>query len=274
MRQPTAIPIVLYHSLSADATEPYRPFSMDPGQFAEQMELIAAEGYTSLTMAELLTALEGPIEAMPERPIAITLDDGFEDMHSVALPILTRLSLQSTAYISTAYLGGTSRWLGSLGEGERLMLSPGQVRDLDAAGVEIGAHSHRHIALDEVRFSEAAGEIDRSLHGLQEIVDHPVATFAYPYGYHTGRIKRYLQASGFASACGVKQALSHRDDDRFALARLIVDSELSMEGFASWIRGDGLPFSWRRERLRTKAWRVVRRMKQITSASAQGDLDG
>ena len=274
MTKPTVIPILLYHSLSAEATEPYRRFSMDPGQFAEQMEHIAAGGYTSLTVAQLLAALGGPIDAMPERPIVITFDDGFEDMLSVALPILTRLCLRSTAYIVTAHVGGTSRWLAPVGEGGRPMLSSSQIRELDEAGVEIGAHGHRHLALDEISFPESAREIDNSRVRLEEIVGHPVVTFAYPYGYHTGRIKRYLRTSGFESACGVKQALSHPDDDRFALARAIVGSDMSMEGLDSWIRGEGLPISWRHERARTKIWRIARRMRRATSTRARGELDG
>jgi peptidoglycan/xylan/chitin deacetylase (PgdA/CDA1 family) len=235
---------------------------MDPGRFAEQMEHLAAGGFTSLTVARLVAALAGPTDAMPERPIVITFDDGFEDMHSVALPVLTRLGLQATAYIVTAYVGGTSRWLAPSGEAERPMLSRGQLRELDAAGVEIGAHGHRHLALDEISLGEAAREIDTSRASLEEIVRHPVATFAYPYGYHTARIKMHLRVSGFESACGVKQALSHPNDDQFALARAIVGSDTPTEVVDSWSRGGGLPISWRGERTRTKVWRIARRTKR------------
>jgi hypothetical protein len=57
MAQPTTIPILIYHSLTTAAAEPYRRFSMDPGQFAEQMEYIAAGGYQTLTVGQLSAAL-------------------------------------------------------------------------------------------------------------------------------------------------------------------------------------------------------------------------
>jgi peptidoglycan/xylan/chitin deacetylase (PgdA/CDA1 family) len=274
MTQPTVIPILLYHSIKAEATEPYRRFSMDPGQFAEQMEHIAASGYRTLTVSELSAALSNPSESMPERPLLITFDDGFEEMHSVALPVLTRLSLRSTLYVVTGHLGGQSRWLAPVGEGDRPMLSPSQVRDLDEAGVDLGAHGHRHVALDEMPFSEAIHEIDTSRVALEEIVGHPVVTFAYPYGYHTGSIKRYLKTSGFESACAVKQALSYPGDDRFALARAIVGSDMPMSGLDSWIRGEGLPISWHGERPQTKVWRIARRMRLAVSGQGQGDING
>ena len=274
MPQATVIPILIYHSLTAQATEPYRRFSMDPGQFAEQMEHIAAGGWKTLTVSQLSAALAGPAESMPERPVVITFDDGFEEMHSVALPVLTRLGLQSTAYIVTGHLGGQSRWLASVGEGDRPILSAGQVRDLDEAGVDIGAHGHRHVALDEMPISAAVRQIDASRVALQGIVGHPIVTFAYPYGYHTGSIKRHLKASGFQSACAVKQVLSHTNDDRFALGRAIVGSDMSMECLDSWIRGKGLPISWRGERPQTKVWRIARRIRSAISATGGNDVDG
>ncbi len=170
---------------------------MDPGQFAEQMEHIAAGGFQTLTVSQLAAALADPTASMPERPLLITFDDGFQEWHSVALPILTRLGLASTAYIITGCLGGQSRWLASLGEGDRPMLSAGQVRDLDEAGVEIGAHGHRHVPLDELQFSDAVIDIDTSRARLEEIVGHRIMTFAYPYGSHTGSIKRHVETSGF-----------------------------------------------------------------------------
>lgn len=274
MTPSTVIPILIYHSLKAQATERYRHFSMDPGRFTEHMEHIAAGGWNTLTVGQLSAALAGQVQSLPERPLVLTFDDGFEEMHSVALPVLTRLRLRSTVYIVTEHLGGQSRWLASVGEGDRPMLTPGQVRDLDQAGVEIGAHGHRHAALDEMPFSQAVREIDVSRRALEEIVGHPVVTFAYPYGYHTGGIKRYLRASGFDSACAVKQALSHPDDDRFALARAIVGSDLSTECLDSWIRGEGLPLSWRGERPQTRVWRFARRMKRAISVGGRDEVDG
>lgn len=271
---PPVIPILLYHSITAVATDRYRRFSMDPGQFAEQMEHIAAGGFQTLTVSQLAAALADPTASMPERPLLITFDDGFQEWHSVALPILTRLGLASTAYIITGCLGGQSRWLASLGEGDRPMLSAGQVRDLDEAGVEIGAHGHRHVPLDELQFSDAVIDIDTSRARLEEIVGHRIMTFAYPYGSHTGSIKRHVETSGFESACAVKHALSHPNDDRFALARAIVGSDVSMQRLDSWIRGEGLPISWRGERLQTKVERLKRRMLRAVSSRRRDDVDG
>lgn len=257
------IPVLIYHSVTSAAGEAYRPYAMDPGKFAEQMEHVAASGFQTLTVSALASALVNPGTPLPEKPLLITFDDGFEEVATVVLPILDRLHLQATAYIVTAELGGRSVWLGSLGEGERPILSPGQIRELDAAGVEIGSHGHHHVPLDELSAADAAREIEHSGKLLADVVSHPIATFAYPYGYHSAGVKRQVRASGYSAACAVKQAFSHPGDDPFAIGRAIVDSRSSMDVFDEWIHGRGLPVSWRGERLVTKVWRAGRRAKTI-----------
>jgi peptidoglycan/xylan/chitin deacetylase (PgdA/CDA1 family) len=268
-----AIPILLYHSITADAGDAYRRFAMDPGQFAEQMQLIAAGGFDTMTVSELVAAFAGPASALPPRPLVLTFDDGFAEMESVALPILTRLRLRATEYVVTGHVGGRSTWLASIGEGDRPLLSAGQIRELDSAGVEIGSHGHRHRALDEMRFPEAAADITESRRVLEGILGHGVGSFAYPFGYHTARIARHVRASGFTSACGVKQALSHPGDDVFALGRAIVGSDLPCEQLERWIRGEGLPMSWRGERVRTRVWRAARRMKSGLRRSTAAEVE-
>jgi hypothetical protein len=122
-------------------------------------------------------------------------------------------------------------------------------------------------------FTGATADIDASRASLESIVGHHVATFAYPHGYHTARLKLYLRTHGFDSACAVKQALSHPTDDRFALARAIVGSDMSMESLDGWIHGQGLPMSWRGERPKTRIWRLARRIKRMTPVRARRAAD-
>jgi peptidoglycan/xylan/chitin deacetylase (PgdA/CDA1 family) len=271
MSAATAIPILIYHSLSAEATDRYRRYAMPPESFAEQMARIAGRGHSVLSVGEFAAILADPSRTMPERPLVMTFDDGFLDTFEISLPILARHGFHATSYVVTGGLGGRSTWLADDGEGERRLVSPAQVRDLDAAGIEVGSHGHRHVALDTLPFARAARQIDTSKAVLEDILGHAVTTFAYPYGYHTNRIKAHLRATGFTSACGVKQAMSHRDDDSFALARIIVGSDTPPEVFDSWLGGEGLPLGWRRERPQTIGWRLARRMKRALGTGDRGD---
>lgn len=255
------IPILLYHSLTTEASAAYRPYAVDPGRFREQMEQLAGDGFRTLTVSELAAALDEPEAELPERCAVLTFDDGFDEIHRVALPILDRLRLRASVFVVTGYIGRTSAWLGADGEGSRPLMSWAQVEELAAHGVEIGSHSHGHRQLDTLSTSEATDEITRSRHMLEDRLGQPIRSFAYPHGYHSRATQQLVREAGYAAAVGVKNALSHPADDRWALGRVVVWSDATPEAFTGWLAGRGLPRSWTRERSVTRGWRVVRRVR-------------
>jgi peptidoglycan/xylan/chitin deacetylase (PgdA/CDA1 family) len=270
-----SVPILLYHSLLAVPTPRYRPFAVGPDVFAEQIARIAQLGRPVLSVGEYAAYLSTPPLAGAPRPIVLTFDDGFVDTLEIGSRVLADHRFRATCYVVTGGMGGRSAWLDRDGEGAQRIMTPAQVRELEAAGFEIGSHSHRHVALDTLPFVEAVRQIDASRAALEDLLGHPVTTFAYPYGYHTGKIRAYLREAGYTSACGVKQALSHPGDDPYSLGRIIVGSNVPRDTFDGWLEGVGLPLSWRRERLSTLAWRNVRRVRSAFAGQGRrGPLDG
>jgi len=73
---------------------------------------------------------------------------------------------------------------------------------------------------------------------------------------------------GFTSACAVKIAMSSRQDDRFALARVMPMPEMDLAGYARMLEGRGLRVAplaprWQRQvrdRVRRGIVRLERRL--------------
>jgi peptidoglycan/xylan/chitin deacetylase (PgdA/CDA1 family) len=254
-------PILLYHSISLEATSGYRPYAVDPGRFRTQMELVAQAGCRTLTVRELGAILADPSGRVPERSVLITFDDGFDDVHREALPVLDRLGLKATAFLVASHIGGTSRWLAAAGEGHRRLMSWSQVHELAGAGIEIGSHSHTHPQLDTVPAHLVDRELGRSRAVLEDGLGAPVTSFAYPYGYYTMGLEAALGRHGYEAGCAVKHALSHSRDDRRALGRAVVSADTTDEQLAAWLDGRGLPLAWAGERPQTIAWRAIRRAR-------------
>lgn len=63
-----------------------------------------------------------------------------------------------------------------------LMMRSEHVRQLHAAGMEIGGHTARHPILTEVSDDEARNEIVEGREALQRLIGAPVDVFAYPNG--------------------------------------------------------------------------------------------
>jgi peptidoglycan/xylan/chitin deacetylase (PgdA/CDA1 family) len=255
------VPILVYHSVCEEPAPLLRDWAVTPFQFREHLQRIGDAGYATLTVTDYVDRLATGAE-LPDRFVVITFDDGFADFERHAAPALSDAGMTATMYVSTAYVGGRSTWLGP--DGEQPMLTWDAIRDLDANGFEMGPHSHHHWALDELDLAQAADEITRSKLVLEDELGHETPSFAYPHGYHTRRIQDVLRVNGFRSACGVKHASSSTDDDIFGLARIIVPPESSGGDLLALI--DDLPCAPSRPKFRTGAWRMVRRARARRSS--------
>jgi peptidoglycan/xylan/chitin deacetylase (PgdA/CDA1 family) len=254
--------VLLYHSVCSDPAPLMREWAQAPARFREHLAYLRDAGYTTLTLSDYAGRLAAPVPDLPERLVVITFDDGFADFAEHAAPALAEHAMAATLYISTAYVGGRSTWLGP--DGEQPMLSWAQVGELAAAGIEIGAHAHVHRALDELPLDDAKAEIAGSKTTLEEHLGPVVRSFAYPHGYHTRAIKDAVRAAGYQNAAGVKHALSGPGDDRFAIARIMLQGDVTTAALDRMMHGLGP--APRRERLQTKAWRTVRRARARRAA--------
>jgi peptidoglycan/xylan/chitin deacetylase (PgdA/CDA1 family) len=256
-RSGATVPILLYHSISDSPSSYAREFSVSPVAFVQQLDRIVSAGVTPLTVSGLVDALAGR-EPMPERPIAITFDDGYADFAEVALDALTGRNLTATLYVTTGFLTGRPE-LAVQRPFEDLMLSWSQLGGIAARGVEIGAHSHGHPELDTLPERECRREIAVSKELLETELGAPVKSLAYPHGYSSARVRELVRDVGYASACAVKNRLSFHGDDLFALARLSVRVDTSLEQFGRWIEGTGARRASTEESLMVRAWRLWRR---------------
>lgn len=246
------VPVLLYHSISDTAADPW---SVDVVDFRRDMEQVVASGRTTLTAAAYGAGLRGET-TLPPSPLLITFDDGFADSLDVAAPILAELGLAATVFVTTGYLG------------RERMLSPAGLRELAAVdGVEIGSHSVSHPHLDVIRGERSRHEIEESKRGLEELLGRAVESFAYPHGSHRGLTRAQVAAAGYRTAHAVKNQLSHTGDDDLAVARFTVHRGTRRAEVARVTGGTGLSVARPGERWQTSAYRLVRGARAALATS-------
>jgi peptidoglycan/xylan/chitin deacetylase (PgdA/CDA1 family) len=258
------VPILVYHSVCADPPGWIAPFTVSPALFAAHLDEVTASGRQPLTVSEFTDGLRGAAPLPPE-PVLITVDDGFADFAGFALPALAQRQLPSTLYVTTGALAGRPGRAGFCGDSvlpTADMLGPADLPALEAAGVEIGAHSHTHRQLDLLPRREAATELSRSRDLLAQILGHRVRSFAYPHGYWRARVRQLVGDAGFDSACAVGEALSSGRDHPLSLSRLMVRAGTSAATVAGWLAGTGAsPLPPLHRRPLAFGWRQYRRLR-------------
>ncbi|MEV5613390.1 polysaccharide deacetylase family protein [Streptomyces sp. NPDC052225] len=252
------VPILMYHAVAHEPSPATRELSVSPGQFTEQMELLGALGYTPLTTAALAGIWRGGGRVLPDRPVLITFDDGYEGVHRHALPALAKHGFASTLFVSTGWLRGPY----DTGGGLDTMLDWEQVRALAAQGVEIGGHSHTHPQLDQVD----DGDLEFELLHCREIVTEELGaqpvSFAYPYGHSDRRVRGAVRAAGFAQSLAVGNDLARRRQGPYALRRVTVRRSTGIAEFERLVEGRAIGRHFARDRALSKGYAVVRRARQ------------
>lgn len=122
-------------------------------------------------------------------------------------------------------------------------LSPDEVAALARGGlVEIGAHTMTHPVLSGLPVAAQQSEIRQSKARLEEILERPVSSFAYPFGgyeHFTRQSIRIVREAGFACGCSAVAGAVTRSADPYQLPRLYMedmDGECFASLLSSWLR--------------------------------------
>ena len=202
--------ILMYHRFGEDSLP---STSVRLTQFEAHLDELVSGGYQVLPLTEIIAALnEG--RALPDRAVAITIDDGALSVYREAWPRLRARNLPFTLFVSTEPLD------------QRLpsYISWDQLREMVAGGgVTVGNHGHRHNHMVHLSAEAQRANIDKA--GLRLFAELGTAPeiFAYPYGEISAELRRAVKEAGFAAAFGQHSGALGAMTDRFSLPRFPIN---------------------------------------------------
>lgn len=228
------IPILLYHRLirkeDADAgrvPDNERIWVTYDTSFAEQMRFLRDAGYTTLDFDDYVSIRSGE-RHLPERPVLVTFDDGYESNHGLAFPALREHGQKATIFVALEPDEHTRRQV----EGIDGFLSEEQMRELSSSDVSIQSHSLTHPILTELSNEEVRFELEESKRRLELVTGRPVRHLAIPRAGYDRKIRRQAQEAGYTTVCCNNKGTSTGLSDRFALPRIVIDRDMGLRDFA------------------------------------------
>lgn len=130
-----------------------------------------------------IRAARAPARLRLERPIvSISFDDFLCTSADAGAAVLEAAGVRGTFYANGGTIGGQ----GELGP----VASEARLREVSAAGHEIGCHTFSHADLYHLRGAALGSELDRNAAWLAEHLGRPPISFAYPYGHAPMPAKR------------------------------------------------------------------------------------
>lgn len=186
--QPTKLPILMYHHLVPDG-EACNEMTITAGRMEQDLQWLRDNGYHTVLPRELAAG-----QALPEKPVLLTFDDGYRSNYELLFPLLQKYQMKAVISIIACM--------------QELQadnfISWDMCREMNQSGlVEIGSHTYslhnlgeregRFVAGQPNGIQREAGEADaafqtRVLDDIQKSYDlisknvDKVTFFAYPYG--------------------------------------------------------------------------------------------
>jgi peptidoglycan/xylan/chitin deacetylase (PgdA/CDA1 family) len=206
--------VFIYHRFG-DARYPSTNISL--ADFRSHLETLRAGHYTVLPLGDVVTLLRSGAP-LPERCVAITVDDAFRSFLEGAVPLLREFGYPATLFVNTGEVSGPD------------YLTWEELRSLADHGIEIGNHSAAHGYLLDRRRGEddhawrqrVAVEIGTAQKDLTVRLGQSPRLFAYPYGEFNDELIQVVRELGFAAAVGQQSGVIGRDQNLFALPRFPV----------------------------------------------------
>ncbi|MCW2968312.1 MAG: polysaccharide deacetylase family protein [Solirubrobacteraceae bacterium] len=194
--------VLCYHAVSP--TWP-AALSVTPDAFARQLRMLDRAGYVGATFSDAVMAPPA------RRTVAITFDDAYRSELALAAPLLQELGWPATVFVPTDHVDaggpmvwpGIDQWVESPYVDELLPLSWDEVRRLAQEGWEIGSHTCSHPRLTQIQDDQLGDELARSRRRIEEELQAPCTSVAYPYGDVDGRVVAAAREAGYRTGAGL-----------------------------------------------------------------------
>ena len=168
------VPVLLYHNIAENYDMGQKLLHISPDNFRLHMQTLLDAGYNPITYAQFEDAAVNGT-ALPEKPILITFDDGYQSNYDYAYPVLKEMGINATIFIITSRMGDFSvtyphfTWQTAI--------------EMEKSGIiDIQSHSHTHPDFSAISEDQTIYEMRMSKYLIETTMDKDCKNFAYPYG--------------------------------------------------------------------------------------------
>jgi len=248
---PRDIKVLMYHRV-VDSVEEHMSQSdlcIHTEALRQHLALLERWGFTAITFEDFRLFQKGEMN-LPKKPVIITFDDGYVDTYELAFPLLQEFGMKAVIFVLGDRQITTNTWdkLPAV-HGERLM-NDEQVIELHTEGFEIGSHTMTHAKLPLLPHDQAWDEISRSRMRLEILLNAPVQTFAFPYGFVSEDVKKMLQDAGYTIGCATHSGPAAFGTDLFEIRRILMPPNTDIVGLALRLLAPYEYYAWMRSQMK------------------------
>jgi peptidoglycan/xylan/chitin deacetylase (PgdA/CDA1 family) len=157
---------------------------------------------------------------------SLTFDDGHASDYTEAFPALRELGMRATFFVVPTLVDtpGYVTW--------------SQLREMVAAGMEVGSHSLTHPFVDRLDDAGIRREFGESKMRIEERLGLPVRTASLPRGWAPPGLEPVLEDLGYRVFCTSRTGWWHPGDRPLAVPRVAAVRGMPIEDFAAIVNAE------------------------------------
>lgn len=213
-------------------------YTTSTATFRQQLDALAAHGFTAISFAALHEFLTGARATLPEKSVVITADDGWRSAKTEMWPELKKRGYPFTIFVYPRVIDRHDH--------HPFNLTWDDVAVLSKDGVDVESHTYAHPFLSRKKHPELDDEhyrdwLESELAGSRRLITQhtgrEVRFLAYPYGDYDDAVIAAAKAAGYTEAVTVSPGIVMRSDPPFTLHRYLVFHGTTMQEFERWLDG-------------------------------------
>jgi len=217
--------LLMYHLVEEPKSPEERRYAVSPHRFGSHMQSLRENGYRAVSLEDVEQHLQGNAQ-LPDKPVAVTFDDGYLNNYTNAFPILQEHAIPATLFLVVAAVGGrTTHWMQTPQSTPHALVGWEQIHEMRRANITFGSHTLDHPRLSQLDRDAARVQIRGSKSALEDALGTRVHYFAYPYGDFNDTTLELVREAGYALACTTRPGFNQQDTDPLLLRRLEVRGE-------------------------------------------------
>jgi peptidoglycan/xylan/chitin deacetylase (PgdA/CDA1 family) len=186
--------------------------SIRTDQFEDHLDELKDGDYHVTALPEVVAALRSGA-GLPDRTVAITIDEATESVYRDAYPRLRAAGMPFTLFVATD----------AVDRGQPGAMSWSQIRELAAAGVTIGALTASAVPMAALAPPEIAADLAHVKERFLVELGQLPTLFAYPHGEYSLAVRDRIEQAGFQAAFGQQSGVAYAGGDPFTLPRFVMN---------------------------------------------------
>jgi peptidoglycan/xylan/chitin deacetylase (PgdA/CDA1 family) len=241
------VPILLYHRFSHAISD---SMTMTPAVFESHLKYLKDNGYTVISLRQLVNyhLRNGP--PLPPRSVVIVADDGHKSIYTDMLPLIKKYRVPVTLFIYPSAISNAP-----------YAMTWEQLREIKKTGLfDIQSHTYWHpdfrkekkrlSSVEYVKFVEM--QLKKSKDKLEKELDVEVNMLAWPFGIYDDWLISKATEAGYVASFTIERHHVTTSDSIMKLPRYLLNNDVQGKTFEMLLVGNSRE---KRNNANVSAWR-------------------